>query len=145
MFAKMKQEKTLMSKDHNHSCVIVLLFAVLVFFCGCTKKTLTEQTYLSIDAETAHTMMNDEDNCMVVDVRRPAEFEEGHIPGSVNIPLETLKYEIPEELKNAEGPVLLYCRSGRRSKEAAEILQGQISAPLYEFGGIIDWPYEIVR
>lgn len=141
----MKQEKTLMKNDHNHICVIVWLFAVLVLFCGCTKKALTEQTYQSIDAETAYKMMNEESGCLIVDVRRPVEFEEGHIPGSVNIPLDTLKYEIPEELKNAEGPVLLYCRSGRRSKEAAGILQGQISAPLYEFGGIIDWPYEIVQ
>jgi len=100
-------------------------------------------TYTQISQEKAREMMA-EGGCVVLDVRRPDEFAAGHIPGAVCIPNETIDREPPEALPDLGQRILIYCRSGRRSKEAAQKLADMGYTDLYEFGGILDWTGEIV-
>lgn len=101
-------------------------------------------TYTQIDQETAKEMMVRDDGHVIVDVRRQDEYEMGHIPGAILIPNESITDEHPAELPDTEQTILVYCRSGRRSKEAAQKLADMGYAHVYEFGGIIDWTGEVV-
>ena len=102
------------------------------------------QSYRQISQDEAKTMMEKEDGYIVVDVRRQDEFEAGHIPGAICIPNESIGTEQPEELPDLNQLILIYCRSGNRSKQAAEKLLDMGYTNIYEFGGIIDWTGEIV-
>ena len=90
------------------------------------------------------TIMEENDDYIIVDVRTFEEYCEGHIPGAINIPHEDIVDTEPELLANKEQMVLIYCRSGNRSKQAAEKLANMGYTNLIEFGGIIDWDGEIV-
>jgi rhodanese-related sulfurtransferase len=81
---------------------------------------------------------------VIVDVRRQDEYSEGHIPGAILVPNESIGTEQPEALPDLDQIILVYCRSGRRSKEAAQKLFDMGYTNIYEFGGIIDWTGEIV-
>ena len=102
------------------------------------------RSYQQIDQETAKQMMAQDDGHLVVDVRRLDEYESGHIPGAICIPNESIDAEPPEELPNPNQILLLYCRSGNRSKQAAEKLFRMGYTRVYEFGGIVDWTGEVV-
>ena len=111
---------------------------------GCVSaKTEETKNYRHISMEKAAQMMEEEDGHIIVDVRRPEEYEEGHIPGAVNIPNELIQEEEPSQLKDRDQILLVYCRTGRRSRLAAEKLAGYGYVNVYEFGGILDWPGEI--
>ena len=99
--------------------------------------------YLQIDQETAKRMMEADDGHVIIDVRRQDEYDAGHIPGAILIPNESIVSERPEELPDLQQIILIYCRSGRRSKEAAQKLADMGYVNIYEFGGIIDWTGEI--
>lgn len=103
-----------------------------------------EPTYAQIDQETARQMMATDDGHVIVDVRRQGEYDAGHIPGAILIPNEDIAMEHPEELPDTKQIILVYCRSGRRSKEAAQKLADMGYENVYEFGGIIDWTGEVV-
>lgn len=90
------------------------------------------------------TIMEENDDYIIVDVRTFEEYCEGHIPGAINIPNEDIVDAEPELLANKEQMILIYCRSGNRSKQAAEKLANMGYTNLIEFGGIIDWDGEIV-
>lgn len=100
---------------------------------------------MNITAEQAKKMMEEESDYIILDVRTQEEYAQGHIPNAILIP----DYEIEEKaetvLKDKNQLILVYCRSGRRSKLASEILVKLGYTNIYEFGGIIDWPYEIVQ
>lgn len=81
----------------------------------------------------------------VVDVRTAEEYGESHIPGAVLVPLDTIGSQRPAALPDTGAAVLVYCRSGVRSRAAAEQLAALGYQQVYDFGGIIDWPYETVR
>ena len=81
---------------------------------------------------------------MILDVRRKDEFDEGHIPGAICIPNESIIDTQPEELPDLDQIILVYCRSGRRSKEASQKLFDMGYTNVFEFGGIIDWTGEVV-
>ncbi len=100
--------------------------------------------YIQIDQETAKEMMERDDGHIVIDVRRQDEFDSGHIPGAVCIPNESIETTPPVLLSDPDQVILVYCRSGRRSKEAAQKLADMGYRNVYEFGGIIDWSGEIV-
>ena len=85
-----------------------------------------------------------DDGHIIVDVRRQDEYDSGHIPGAILIPNESISTEQPAELPDLDQTILIYCRSGRRSKEAAQKLFDMGYTHIYEFGGIIDWTGEIV-
>lgn len=102
--------------------------------------------YKDISAQQAHEMMTSGTKLRVIDVRTPEEFSQGHIPGAVNVPLDAIEAgKIPFIMADKNATYLLYCRSGRRSGIAAGTLSGKGWANVYNFGGILDWPYEVVR
>lgn len=103
-----------------------------------------ESAYHKISAEEAKEMMDKED-VTIVDVRTLQEYNEGHVPEAVNIPNEEIMDTEPELLTDKDRKILVYCRSGRRSKEAADKLVGMGYSQIYDFGGIIDWNYETVK
>ena len=101
--------------------------------------------YTQITQEEAKEMMEKDDGHIIVDVRREDEYAEGHIPGAILIPNESIENTPPEDLPDYDQIILVYCRSGRRSKEAAQKLADMGYANVYEFGGIIDWDGEVVK
>ena len=88
--------------------------------------------------------MQTESGYLILDVRTPEEYAERHIPGAVNLPNETIGTEVPPQLPDKEQLLLVYCRSGNRSKQAAGKLAALGYTNVVEFGGINDWPGETV-
>ena len=99
--------------------------------------------YTQISQDEAKEMMERDDGHVIVDVRREDEYAQGHIPGAILIPNESIDVEPPKELPDFDQIILVYCRSGRRSKEAAQKLADMGYSNVYEFGGIIDWTGDI--
>ena len=125
--------------------ISISLAAVLCLFgfAGCAQEENTmEITYQQITAQEAKSIMDTETDYVIIDARTEEEFAAGHIANAILIP----EYEIAEraeaELPNKDGLILVYCRSGRRSKIASEELVKLGYTNVKEFGGIIDWPYE---
>lgn len=112
--------------------------------CGEECKKTTPQ-YEQISAEKAKELMNTEKDYVILDARTKEEFDEGHIEGAILIPEYEVSTRAEKELPQKDQLVLVYCRSGRRSKIAAQALQDLGYTNVKEFGGIIDWPYEIVK
>ena len=100
--------------------------------------------YHKISAEEAYEMMASQE-VVVVDVRTWEEYNGGHIENAVLVPNESIGSEMPEALPDKEATLLVYCRSGRRSKDAAQKLLALGYQSVYDFGGVIDWPYELVK
>ena len=124
--------------------LIPLLLSALMFT-GCVGVgNQANNTYRSITMDAAVTMMAQESGYIILDVRRPDEFAAGHIPNAINVPNETIDTaEIPE-LPDKDQLIMVYCRSGRRSKAAYEKLVKLGYTNIVEFGGILDWKGEIV-
>lgn len=101
--------------------------------------------YEQISAQEAKTLMDAEEVYTILDVRTQEEFDEGHIPGATLIPHDEIEASAEEMLPDKEQLTLVYCRSGRRSKIAAEALAKMGYTNVKEFGGINDWPYEVER
>ena len=101
--------------------------------------------YKQISQDEAKEMMARDDGHIIVDVRRQDEYDAGHIPGAILIPNESIEKERPKELPDLDQIILVYCRSGRRSKEASEKLAKMGYTNIYEFGGIITWPGETTK
>ena len=113
-----------------------------------TSVTTTEQQilqYKQITQDEAKEMMAKDDGHVIVDVRRQDEYDAGHIPGAILIPNESIDQTRPNELPDLDQIILVYCRSGRRSKEASEKLAKMGYTKIYEFGGIITWNGETVK
>lgn len=103
----------------------------------------SSSSYQTIDAKTAKEMMAKED-VVIVDVREEDEYRQGHIANALLIPLDTITSDNPQ-LPNTSQTLLIYCRSGRRSRIAAEKFVKLGYKNIYDFGGIIDWPYDIEK
>ena len=122
---------------------ILPIFLVALFLAGCAAPA-EGGSYRQINMDEAITMMEEESGYIILDVRTPEEFADKHIPGAINIPNETIgTVEIPE-LPNKDQLILVYCRSGNRSKQASEKLVALGYTNIVEFGGINDWPGETV-
>ena len=121
----------------------ILLSALMLTGCAGTSNNQTN-TYRQITMDEAVTMMAQETGYIILDVRRPDEFAEGHIPGAINVANETIGTDEIPELPNKDQLIMVYCRSGRRSKEASEKLVKLGYTNIVEFGGILDWKGEIV-
>ncbi len=102
-------------------------------------------TYEQITPEDAKNIMNSSSDYVILDVRTDEEFAEGHIEGAVLIPDYEIEARAESELTDKKQLILVYCRSGRRSKLASETLVNMGYTNVKEFGGIIDWPYEIAK
>jgi rhodanese-related sulfurtransferase len=124
------------------------LVALLCFssFVGCgTKENDMAINYTSITAEEAKILMDSETNYIIIDARTKEEFAQGHIKNAVLIPEYEIAERAEDELPDKDALILVYCRSGRRSKIASEELVKLGYTNVKEFGGIIDWLYEIVE
>ena len=122
--------------------VLSILLAVL-FLTSCAGPE-KEASYRQVSPEEAIAMMEDETGYLILDVRTPEEYAQKHIPGAVNVPNEAIGTgEIPE-LPQKDQLILVYCRSGNRSKQASEKLAALGYTNIVEFGGINDWPGETV-
>ena len=123
--------------------ILLLLMAMLLTACGRDKENDHEAVYMNITAEEAKQIMDSEEGYIILDVRTQEEYDEGHIPGAILIPDTEIEARAEEILTDKDQLILVYCRSGRRSKLAAEILVELGYTNIREFGGIIDWPYEV--
>ena len=119
----------------------IILSALLLTACAPGNSLVYKQITMS----EAVKMMETEKNCIILDVRRADEFAEGHIPGAINVPNEEIGTAEIAKLPNKSQLILVYCRSGRRSKEASEKLVKLGYTNIVEFGGILDWKGEIEK
>ena len=123
--------------------IFVLLAAMLLTACGQDKENDQEAVYVNITAAEAKQIMDTEEDYIILDVRTQEEYDQGHIPGAILIPDTEVEVTAEEVLTDKDQLLLVYCRSGRRSKLASEILVELGYTNIKEFGGIIDWLYEI--
>ena len=143
-------------------CIITILLCVLLTACGNdssigiiggadgpTSIIVAEKgdkaMYEQITAEKAKKIMDSGEEHIILDTREQDEFDEGHIPGAILIPYTQIENKAIELMPDKDKLILVYCRSGRRSKIAAESLAKLGYTNVKEFGGIIDWPYEVEK
>ena len=122
---------------------LIAMAMLLLTACGQDKGNVQEAGYVNITAEQAKEIMDSQENCIILDTRTQEEYCEGHIPGAILIPYDEIAEKAEGILTDKEQLILVYCRSGRRSKLAAEDLVKLGYTDIKEFGGIIDWPYEV--
>ena len=122
--------------------IFLLLAVVMLTACGQDKENDQGAVYMNITAEEAKQIMDSEEGYIILDVRTREEYDQGHIPGAIVIPHEEIAEKAEDVLTDKDQLILVYCRSGRRSKIAAEALVELGYTNIKEFGGIIDWPYE---
>lgn len=127
---------------------LIALTAVLIFTgCGSSADDKTagdKKTYRQVSPEEAAAMMEEESDYIILDVRTQEEYGTAHIPGAICIPNETIGTEDIPELPDKDQLILVYCRSGNRSKQASEKLAKQGYTNIIEFGGINSWTGETV-
>lgn len=134
-------------KNINKAILFALTFFLitLLMLSGCSDNTNSnsrKEVYMNITPVQAKEIMDTDPSCVILDVRTKEEYDEGHIKNAVLIPDYEIKERAEAELKNKDQLILVYCRSGRRSKNAAQTLVSLGYTNIKEFGGIIDWPYE---
>jgi len=123
--------------------IFLLLAVMMLTACGQDKENDQGAIYVNITAEEAKRIMDSEEGYIILDVRTQEEYDEGHIPGAIVISHEEIGEKAEEVLTDKNQLILVYCRSGRRSKIAAEALVELGYTNIKEFGGISDWPYEV--
>jgi rhodanese-related sulfurtransferase len=128
--------------------ILFIVIVITIIFTGCTtmekNQTATETAYKKISAEEAKEIIESED-VLILDVRTKEEFNEGHIENSILLPVNDISTKAEEILTDKDAKILVYCRSGNRSATASELLIKMGYTNVYDFGGIISWPYEIVK
>ena len=117
----------------------------LMLLSSCGTPSGSANSYRQISMDEAVKMIKNEKNYIILDVRRPDEYAEGHIPGAINVPNEEIGTAEIAELPDKSQLILVYCRSGRRSKEASEKLVKLGYTNIVEFGGILDYKGEIEK
>ena len=122
--------------------LFLLLAVMMLTACGQATENGKEAVYVNITAEEAKVIMESEEGYIILDVREQDEFDAGHIPGAILIPYTQINEKAKDMLPDKDQLILVYCRSGRRSKIAADSLVELGYTNIKEFGGIIDWPYE---
>ena len=123
--------------------MFLILAVMLLTGCGQTKEAEQEAVYMNITAQEAKAVMDSREDYIILDVREQEEYDESHIPGAILIPHGQIPEKAEQLLQDKDQLLLVYCRSGRRSKIAAESLVELGYTNIMEFGGIIDWPYEV--
>jgi len=131
--------------------LLLIIIAALICVaagCGVNRKTVgadtSKSSYQQITQEEAQRIMDEEEGFIIVDVRRQDEYDAGHIPGAILIPNESISNTPPKELPDFDQTILVYCRSGNRSKQASQKLADMGYTDIREFGGINTWPGETV-
>ena len=123
---------------------LIPFLLTLLLLAGCAAPVDSEASYQQISRDEAIAIMESERDYMILDVRTTEEFADKHIPDAINIPNETIGTEDIPELPDKDQLILVYCRSGNRSKQASDKLVGLGYTNIVEFGGINDWPGETV-
>ena len=121
---------------------LIWLILVILVLTGCGKENVQEAVYMNITAKEAKEIMDSQKGYVILDTRTQEEYDESHIPGAIVIPHDQIREKAESVLTDKNQLILVYCRSGRRSKIAAEALAELGYTNIKEFGGIIDWPYE---
>lgn len=131
--------------------IFLLCIFSVIFFTSCNStnqessapEALPKDTisYTKITPEEAKNIMDNEDNIIILDVRTQEEFDSAHIEGAILLPYDQISEKASEILPDKNQTILVYCRSGNRSKTASETLVSMEYTKVYDFGGIIDWPY----
>lgn len=137
--------------------ILIILLISTVLITGCTVQTqvttlqsttvesAVKAEYIKITAQEAKEIIDTEENVAIVDVRTAEEYAQGHIPDSILIPGTQIRDLAPDMLPDLDQTILVYCRSGNRSETAAKILIDMGYTNVMDFGGILDWPFEIVK
>ena len=132
-----------MLKRNKRFLIALLTFTLPLGCVGCSDGGSV--TYEQIDGAKAKALMDSESGYIIIDARTQEEYDQGHIPGATLIPEYEIANRAEKEIPDKDQLILVYCRSGRRSKIAAEELVKLGYTNVKEFGGIIDWEYETVR
>ena len=132
-----------MLKRNKRFLIMLLTLALPLGCAGCSDGG--SATYEQISGAEAKAMMDSESGYTIIDARTQEEYDQGHIPGAILIPEYEIADRAEKELSDKDQLILVYCRSGRRSKIAAEELVKLGYTNVKEFGGIIDWQYEITK
>lgn len=140
---KEKEETGMFSSKRVKNLIVVMSALAVMMWTGCAQSG-REGGYQMISAEEAKELMEKETDYILLDVRTQEEYEEGHIEGAVLIPDYEIMERAETELADKQQLILVYCRSGNRSKRAAQQLADMGYENVKEFGGIIDWPYEVI-
>jgi len=122
----------------------ISVLSLLCVLGGCVRTEAQQAAYHKLSAAEAQKMMSELEDFIILDVRTEAEYREQRIAGAVLIPDYEIKERAPVELPLKDKVILVYCRSGRRSGNAARTLAGLGYSNVYDFGGIIDWPYDTI-
>lgn len=139
--------------------LLLLLAAAAIFTIGCSDCPMADRkisakaepnvsakgAFIQVSPDEAEKMMKEETDFILLDVRTPGEYSQGHIRQAVNLPNETIQKEPPALLKDKDQRIFVYCRSGRRSNDAATKLAAMGYTNIVEFGGIVDWHGEVVK
>ena len=123
---------------------LLIAVCLLVAFSGCGQSTGRETNkteYRKISAEEAKKILDENAGAILLDVRTEAEFKDAHIRGAIQLPLNEIEKKAAEKLPDKNAVILVYCRSGVRSKTAANTLISMGYTNVYDIGGIIGWPY----
>jgi rhodanese-related sulfurtransferase len=123
---------------------ILIFVLAVILLSGCTANE-NENTYNQISMTEAVSMMEEEEDYIILDVRTAEEYEQKHITGAINVPNEEIGNEEIELLPDKDAIILVYCRSGNRSKQASQKLANMGYTNIVEFGGIGEWAGEIVK
>ncbi|MCL2204511.1 MAG: rhodanese-like domain-containing protein [Defluviitaleaceae bacterium] len=119
----------------------IVICICLLLLTACTTNFETEEITMKISPSQARVWMQQYPDTIVLDVRTPTEFAAGHINGAILLPLDRLEAKAAEMLPSKDALILIYCRSGVRSNTAAVQLTDMGYTRVYDFGGILDWPY----
>lgn len=131
-------------KIYNYFIDMKVILIILMLFMSSCNKNSEVKTVTTVSAEKAIEIMNDSEGFVIVDVRTIEEYESGHIENAINIPVETIE-DRPAQLDDLDQLILVYCRSGRRSLEATNKLVQLGYTNVIDFGGVIDWPKDLVK
>ena len=119
----------------------ILLLLIMILGFGCQTQTQIQ----SIDGDTVYQMLESKEEFVFIDVREESEYKEGHIPGSILIPLGNIEKDIKKYVSSIDDMIVVYCRSGRRSRQACQNIIDMGYTQVYDMGGIIDWKYDIEK
>ncbi|HAE41626.1 MAG TPA: rhodanese-like domain-containing protein [Clostridiales bacterium] len=137
--------------------VLIILLVSTMIITGCVTQTqittappnqtetVVKAAYIKISAQEAKVIMDTEENVIIVDVRTPEEYAQGHIPDAILMPVAQIRSLAPELLPDLDQTILVYCRSGNRSETGAKTLIDMGYSKVFDFGGIQDWPFDIVK
>lgn len=126
-------------------CIISVVLGIILVACANNNSTTDEgekAMFEQITQQQAKKIMDSGEEYILLDTREQSEFDEGHIPGAILIPYTEIENKAEQIIPDKNAQILVYCRSGRRSKIASESLVNLGYTNVKEFGGIIDWPYE---